>query len=79
MKRRAGKTYYNSPWPLQDERLRHCRCVYCNSPITVYYVNDLCPREVCVGCYTVLVFAGATPAVAPVTSRAVSQSQESYG
>lgn len=80
MKNRRGKIPCVKLEPVRDERYVRQWCGYCRNPCLCWYVGDLCPANICVGCYTALVFANVDPVTRP--SRAswrVSQSVESIG
>lgn len=80
MRGRRGKIPCVRLEPVRDERYVRQWCGYCQSPCLCWYVGDECPPNICVGCYTALVWAGVEPAPAPPPRDGrVSQSRESAG
>lgn len=77
---RATKTYFNSPWTLQDERQARRRCPYCDRNFLVFMVNDVESSDVCVSCCMTLSRRNVAPALpAKPKTGIVSQARESQG
>jgi hypothetical protein len=78
-KRRTGKTYYDSLWPLRDERQTRKQCPYCGRFFHLFLINDVFSPHVCVSCCVILDRAGAEPALPGPSVPMCSQSQASIG
>jgi hypothetical protein len=78
MKFRSGKIPCVRLEPVRDERYMRQWCGYCRRPCLCWYVGDECPPNICVGCYTALVWAGVDPVLPVYRDRwQVSQARES--
>lgn len=77
--RRATKTYYDSLWPLRDERQTRKTCPYCGRCFHVFLINDIFSPDVCVSCCMILDRAGVKPALRGPSIAMASQSQASIG